>query len=129
MVSPGRRIGRGLVRRCVRCGRRGVFEGYFRLRERCPSCGYRPAADEGFFLGVWVLNFAISEGLLFVTLMAYIVAMGATGGDVPVAPVLAVGLVFAIGAPIAFYPFSAGMWAAAELIMHPDRAAGGPPAS
>src|SRR5918994_3526449 len=121
MVSPGRRIGRGLVRRCVRCGRRGVFEGYFRLRERCPSCGYRPAADEGFFLGVWVLNFAISEGLLFVTLMAYIVAMGATGGDVPVAPVLAVGLMFAIGAPIAFYPFSAGAWAAAELIMHQDR--------
>lgn len=70
---------------------------------------------------MWVLNFAISEGLLFVTLMAYIVAMGATGGTVPIVPVLAVGAVFAIGAPIAFYPFSAGAWAAAELIMHPER--------
>lgn len=73
---------------------------------------------------MWVLNFAISEGLLFVTLMAYIVAMGATGGAVPIVPVLAVGFVFAIGAPIAFYPFSAGAWAAAELIMHPERAIG-----
>ncbi|MGH9031436.1 MAG: hypothetical protein ACRDZV_04840 [Acidimicrobiia bacterium] len=71
-----------------------------------------------------MLNFAVSEGLLFVTLMAYIVAMGATSGTVPIVPVLAVGLVLAIGAPIAFYPFSAGTWAAAELIMHPERARG-----
>jgi len=115
-----RRIARGLTRRCVRCGHRGAFESYFRLRERCPTCDNRPAADEGFFLGVWVLNFAVSEGLLFVTLMAYIVGMAATGGTVPIVPVLVVGGLFAIGAPIAFYPFSAGAWAAAELIMHPD---------
>jgi uncharacterized protein (DUF983 family) len=124
-VGPARRIGRGLTRRCVHCGSPGAFRSYFRLRDECPSCRYRPAADEGFLLGVWVLNFAVSEGLLFVTLMAYIVAMGATGGTVPVAAVLAVGAVCAIGAPIVLYPFAAGTWAAAELIMHPERATHG----
>lgn len=121
-MSPVRRIARGLLRRCVRCGHSGAFAGYFRLRERCPTCGFRPAAEAGFFLGVWVLNFAVSEGLLFLTLIAYVVAMGATGGTVPVVPVLAVGGVVALGAPIVFYPFAAGTWAAAELIMHPARA-------
>ncbi|HEX6311552.1 MAG TPA: hypothetical protein VF152_07970 [Acidimicrobiia bacterium] len=122
VVSPARRIARGLARRCVRCGAPGAFEGYFRLRERCATCGYRPGAEEGFFLGVWVVNFAISEGLLFLTLFAYVVAMGATDGAVPVLPVLIVGLVFAVGAPVVFYPFSAGLWAGAVLVMHPERA-------
>jgi hypothetical protein len=121
-VTPLRRIGRGLLRRCARCGRAGIFASYFRLRERCPSCGYRFAPDEGFFLGVFVFNFAIIEALLFVGLMAYILAMGTTGGTVPVLPVLAVGIAFAIGAPIVFYPFAASIWAAIELAMHPPSA-------
>jgi hypothetical protein len=122
-VTPLRRIGRGVLRRCPRCGRSGIFESYFRLRERCASCGYRFAPDEGFFLGVFVFNFAIIEGLLFVGLMAYILAMGSTGGTVPVLPVLAVGVTFAIGAPVVFYPFAASTWAAIELAMHPPSTA------
>ena len=114
-------MARGLTRRCVNCGHGGAFDNYFRLRERCPTCGYRPAADEGFFLGVWVVNFAVSEGLLFVALMAYVIAMGASGGDVPLLPVLGTGLLVAVGAPIAFYPFAAGAWAAIELVMDPAR--------
>lgn len=121
-VKSGRALGRALVRRCPNCGRRGIFRGYYRLRERCPNCGYHFTAKEGFFLGVWVVNFAVSEGLMFVVLMSYILALGATGGDVPVLPVLAVALTFAIGAPLVFYPFAASTWAAIELIMDPARA-------
>jgi hypothetical protein len=102
----------------------GSFASYFRLRERCRSCGHRFAPDEGFFLGVFVFNFAIVEGLLFVGLMAYILAMGTTGGTVPVLLVLAVGIAFAIGASVVFYPFAASTWAAIELAMHPPRATG-----
>jgi hypothetical protein len=68
-----------------------------------------------------VINFAVSEGLLFVTLMCFVLALGATGGDVPVLPVLGVALGFAIGAPILAYPFAASTWAAIELIMHSSR--------
>jgi uncharacterized protein (DUF983 family) len=121
-VSPTRRIGRALARRCPRCGGRGIFRGYLRLRERCPSCGYEFAAEEGFFLGVWVLNFAVSEGLLFLTLLAYIFAMAATGGDVPLVPVFLVGGCVAVLAPLVFYPFAASTWAAIELIMNGARA-------
>jgi uncharacterized protein (DUF983 family) len=121
-VKPGRALGRALVRKCPNCGRRGIFRGYYKLRDHCPNCGYHFTAKEGFFLGVWVINFAVSEGLMFVLLMGYILSLGATGGDVPVLPVLAVALTFAIVAPLAFYPFAASTWAAIELIMDPSRA-------
>src|SRR5574341_1273571 len=120
--SPARRVGRALVRRCPRCGARGIFRGYLRLRERCPSCGYEFAAEEGFFLGVWVLNFAVSEGLLFLTLLGYVFAMASTSGDVPLLPVFAVGGCVAVLAPLVFYPFAASTWAAIELIMDRSRA-------
>ena len=37
--SPGifRALGRGLAKRCPRCGRERLFDGYFRLH---PSCGH-----------------------------------------------------------------------------------------
>ncbi|MBA2327663.1 MAG: DUF983 domain-containing protein [Actinobacteria bacterium] len=126
-ATPLRRIARSLLRHCPRCGSRGIFRTYLRLRERCPSCEYEFAAEEGFFLGVWVLNFAVSEGLLFLTLIGYIFAMAATGGDVPLLPVFAVGLVVALGGPLVFYPFAASTWAAVELIMDPSRAISRPP--
>jgi uncharacterized protein (DUF983 family) len=72
-VGPLRTVGRGLRRRCGRCGGRGLFRGWFRLRERCPSCGYRFAREEGFWTGVFLVNFAVTEGLMFIVLMAYIV--------------------------------------------------------
>jgi hypothetical protein len=121
-ASPGKRLGRALIRRCPRCGGRRIFRGYLRLSDRCPACHYEFAAEEGFFLGVWVLNFAVSEGLLFLTLLGYVFAMGATGGEVPLLPVFAIGGAVALLAPLVFYPFAAALWAAAELIMEPARA-------
>lgn len=32
-------LGRGLRKRCPRCGEGPLFEGWHRLRERCPVCG------------------------------------------------------------------------------------------
>ena len=121
-VRPGRSLGRALVRRCPSCGARGIFRSYFRLRDRCPACGYDLVGGEGFFLGVWVINFAVSEGLLFIVLMGYVITLGASGGDVPVLPVLLAALGFAVVAPVVVYPFAAATWSATELVMHPERA-------
>ena len=34
------------------------------MAERCPRCGMRFEREEGFFLGAYVVNFAVTEGLL-----------------------------------------------------------------
>ncbi len=34
------------------------------MHERCPTCGMRFAREEGFFTGAYLINFAITEGLM-----------------------------------------------------------------
>jgi uncharacterized protein (DUF983 family) len=109
---------RGLVKHCPRCGAGHLFDGYFRLKERCPRCGYRFDREEGFFTGTYLINFAVTEGLLFVVMMALIVVLS-RNPDTAIAPILLVALGAAIVAPIAFYPHARTTWAALDLAMRP----------
>ena len=115
-------LARGLVRRCPLCGAGRLFETWFRMRERCPGCGHRFEREEGFFLGGYVVNLAVTEGLLLLVLLAYVVVL-ATRPGVSLVPVVVAGLVAAVAAPFAFYPFSRTLWAAIDLIMRPSDAA------
>jgi uncharacterized protein (DUF983 family) len=117
--TPASGLWRGLRRRCARCGERGIFDGWFRLKERCPRCGYRFVREEGSFTGVYLLNFGVTEAFMFVVLMAYVLWRGISGSHAAVWP-LAVGCgVFAIVAPIVFYPIAASTWAAIDLLTRP----------
>lgn len=118
-VGPLRTVLRGLLRRCGRCGGGGLFDGWFRLHERCPTCGYTFRREEGFFTGVYLVNFAVTEGLMWVSLMAYILWRAGTGSNAALWPALVACLGFAILAPIAFYPFAASTWAAMDLVLRP----------
>ena len=42
---------RGRRRQCARCGGGDLFVSRYRLRDRCPTCGYRFEREPGFFLG------------------------------------------------------------------------------
>lgn len=118
-VGPLRTVGRGALRRCGRCGAGRLFDGWFRLRERCPSCGYRLRREEGFVTGVFLVNFAVTEGLMFAALMVFILLRAGSEGGGPLWPVLAACLGFAVVAPIAFYPFATTIWAALDLVLRP----------
>ena len=117
--SVGMGLRRGLRRRCARCGERQIFDGWFHLKERCPRCGYRFQREAGSFTGTYLVNFAVTESLMFVVLMGYVLWRGVTGNDAPMWPVLLGCGAFAIIAPIAFYPFAASTWAAMDLLMRP----------
>ncbi len=86
--------------------------------ERCPSCRLRFERESDFFLGAYVINFAITEGLLFLALLLFVVRLNADP-DTPWLPIAVVGVVVAIVAPIAFFPFSRTIWAAIDLAMRP----------
>jgi hypothetical protein len=89
------------------------------MRERCPRCGYRFSREEGAFTGVYLVNFAATEALMFLVLMAYALWRGITGTDAPLWPFLVGCITFAVVAPIVFYPFAASTWAAVDLVMRP----------
>jgi uncharacterized protein (DUF983 family) len=119
---PAHMLGRALLLRCPRCGSKGVICGWFGMEDSCPSCGHRFEArpEEGFFLGAFTVNLAVTEGILLLALFAYIFLLAATGGDVPVVPVLAVCFTLAIVLPVLFYPFSRTIWAAIDLALHSE---------
>jgi hypothetical protein len=96
-----------------------VFESWFRMKERCPRCGYRFAREAGAFTGVYLVNFAVTESLMFLVLLAYVLGRGVTGAEAPLWPFVAGCAAFAVLAPVAFYPFAAGLWAAIDLLMRP----------
>ncbi|MEN3316067.1 MAG: hypothetical protein V7605_2301 [Acidimicrobiaceae bacterium] len=115
-------IGRGLTKRCPLCGSGGLYTGWFRMRDRCPGCGYRFEREEGFFLGAYVINLGVTEGLVLLGGIVPCIILLATDPEASVIPVLIVSLVLAVIAPMVFYPFSRTLWSAIDLIIRPQGA-------
>lgn len=117
--TPGRMLARGLVRRCAACGGGHLFSNWFRMRDRCPRCGYVFAREDGFALGAILMNFAITEALLAVVGIIPLIALLASHPNANVAPVIvAAGAAVVLG-PVAFAPYSRTLWVAFELIFRP----------
>ncbi|MGH9224963.1 MAG: DUF983 domain-containing protein [Acidimicrobiales bacterium] len=121
--SPARMVRRGLVRRCAACGGGGLFTGWFRMRDRCPRCGYVFAREDGFALGAILMNLAVTELLLAVLGIVPLIAVLAANPDANVVPVIVGSFAAVLVGPIAFYPFSRTLWVALELVFRPATAA------
>jgi len=109
---------RGMRRRCPRRGSGGLFRHWFRMAPRCPGCGYRFAREDGFHFGGYVINFAVTEGVVGAAMFGYILA-AAANPDTPLWPVFLGGALAAVLTPLLFYPFSRTIWAAIDLILAP----------
>jgi len=113
-----RLLGRGALKHCPNCGAGRLYRGWFRMVERCPGCGLRFEREPGFFVGAYLVNFAVTVVLLFVLSMGF-VAMKAVDADAdPRVPLLA-GLVVAVVVPPFFYPYSRTIWSAIDILMSP----------
>jgi uncharacterized protein (DUF983 family) len=108
-----------LRRRCGRCGAKAAFRGHFRLAERCTTCGYRFAREEGFFTGVYIINYAATSILIVGLAFAYIAVSVVGDSSAPLGPWLAGAIAIAVIVPIITYPRAATTWAALDLAMRP----------
>lgn len=122
-VGPARMLARGLLRRCAACGRGGLFAGWFRMRDRCPGCGYVFAREDGFALGAVLMNLAVTEALLAFAGVVPLIAVLAANPDANVAPLIVAATAVVLLGPVAFAPFSRTLWVALELIFRPAGAA------
>lgn len=109
---------RGCTKRCPRCGVGRLYRTWFQMHERCPGCGLRFEREPGFFVGAYLINFAVAIVALFVLCMAF-VALMATNPDAGITGPLALGLVTAVVLPPLFYPFSRTIWSAIDIGMTP----------
>jgi uncharacterized protein (DUF983 family) len=110
---------RALTRKCPYCGGPGIFNGYFVLRERCPTCGVRFEREQGYFLGGYALNLIVAE-LLGLGLALFLIFRTAIR-DMDLVWQEAVALSLAILFPVLFFPYSRSAWMVLDLTFHPPR--------
>jgi len=96
-----------------------VFSTWFRMKDRCPTCGYRFEREEGFFTGVYLVNYSLVAVVIVFELFVFLLYANAQGGDASYGPALLVGMVTAIGLPLLTYPFAKTTWAAIDLAARP----------
>lgn len=115
-LTTGRLLARAMARRCSFCGGTDAFDGYFRMRERCPRCNFKFDRIEGQRAGALGMNTIVTFALLGIVVIA---GLALTYPDFNVPLVLAASVAVAVVTPIAFYPFSRTLWNSIDLAMRP----------
>jgi len=88
------------------------------MKTHCPQCGYRFEREEGFFLGAYVINLAVSE-LAVVVVVVILIVQEARGRAGSLVPWIVVSAGIQVILPFFFYPFSKTIWSALDLAMRP----------
>lgn len=109
-------LSRGLRRRCPNCGGGRIFETWFKLKERCPTCSYPFEREEGYWVSAIIVNVGVIQTLFII---AFVVCVIATAPDVPWAPLLVITGTFNVIFPIVWFPYSKTVWMAIDLYFHP----------
>ncbi len=115
-------LARGLLKRCPICGTGNLFTRWFRMKERCPGCQYLFEREEGFFLGAYVINLAIAQGLVILLAIVPLIIRMASDPDASIMPFVLGGLGGAVVAPMFFYPWSKTIWTAFDLMLRSQAA-------
>jgi uncharacterized protein (DUF983 family) len=115
--SPWRLLGRALLLRCPNCGGRALFEGFFRMKPRCPTCGMLLERGESdYFLGGYTLNLIAVEILLA---LGFLVVVVATWPNPPWDGLMWGGVILSILGAVFCYPFAKTTWLAVDLMFRP----------
>ncbi|MBI3967067.1 MAG: DUF983 domain-containing protein [Chloroflexi bacterium] len=115
-AGPIAMVGRALIRRCPHCGSGGIFRGWFELESECPRCGLTFEREEGYWTGAMLINLVLTELIFLVYL---VVGLAVTWPNVPIWPLVGIGVALNVAFPIFFYPLSKTVWMALDLSFHP----------
>ena len=123
-------LARVLRLQCPECGAGPVRVHWFRMRERCGSCGLAiERGEQDYFIGSMMFNLLLSEFLFALGLVGVLVARWP---DVPWDALQYAAPAAMFAAPFLLFPFSKLAWLAFDLVLRPERgphgAAAEPPA-
>ena len=66
-------LGRALALRCPNCGSRGLLANWFRMHERCPTCGLRVEREgSDYMAGSLMFNIVLAEMIFAAMFVAYL---------------------------------------------------------
>jgi uncharacterized protein (DUF983 family) len=102
-----RALGRGLVKRCPACGTGDIFTSYFRLCDRCPTCGLEFEREDGYWLGAMVVAITVVIALFALVFLGGVLL---SWPDVPWTTLLVATLILNAVVPIVLYPWCMTTW-------------------
>lgn len=112
---------RALTLRCPRCGARGIWDSWFKMKHACPNCGQvlERGESQDFFIGAYLINLVVAElsAIVIATIMWLTL-----GSRVSFNVLWGASMALAIIMPIIFYPFSRELWLAWDLYFRPTEA-------
>jgi uncharacterized protein (DUF983 family) len=111
-VTP---LWRGVRRHCPRCGRGGLFTGFFTLRPSCPGCELRFEREEGYWVGAMIVNIAVTELVFGIVLVGGVLLWWP---DVPWGALTIAAIAINAVVPIVFYPWSKTIWLGVDAVLH-----------
>jgi uncharacterized protein (DUF983 family) len=115
----GRLLRAAVRRRCPRCERGRIWDGWFRLRRTCDTCGFVANRDEpDYFIGAYLVNLIVAE---LTVAVAGAVLVVATWPDTSWDAVLWSAAAAAVVAPLLFYPLTVTFWLAVDVYFRPER--------
>jgi uncharacterized protein (DUF983 family) len=123
MVPSGRPslatlVGRALLRRCPRCGARGIWQSWFKMKHACPVCGlvFERGESHDFFIGAYLINLVVAESTAVIVAAAMWIVLGSR---VSFNVLWGASMALAVLMPVLFYPFARELWLAFDLYFRP----------
>ena len=117
--SAARALFRAWTLRCPRCGSRGIFSGFLKLRQECPRCALPLERGESdHFYGAYMFN------LIAVELLFGFVFLGVLIATWPTPPWKLLqygGVALVVLGSVLAYPFAKTTWLAVDLLARPQR--------
>ena len=111
---------RALRLRCPNCGSRGLMKNWFKMVERCPTCGILIEREGNDYLaGSVMFNLVLAELIFVLLLVVYLLIVW------PRVNWSVLGIVAPLGmaiAPFVLFPFSKLVWLAVDLALRPAHA-------
>src|SRR4051812_50180641 len=104
----GTLVTRALLLRCPRCGGRGIWRSWFRMKHACPTCGqvFERGESHDFFIGAYLINLVVAESTAIVVAAVMWVGVGLRGA---VNGLWGAAVVVAVVMPVVFFPLSRGL--------------------
>ncbi len=111
-------LARAVTVRCPRCGQRGLFVSWFKLKDQCPRCALplQRGEDHDYWIGGMMFNIVLSE---FLALLVVTSAVLATWPEVPWNAIWIGAIALMLAAPFLLFPMSRLVWLAFDLVFRP----------
>ncbi len=108
---------RAARKRCPLCGGGSLFSGWFRMKDRCPSCGLRTRrGEDGYMLGALWFNLFLAE---LITMSIFVTTLVRTWPDPPWDRLQVMGPIEAVVMPLLVWPFARTLFLAFDLSFRP----------